>query len=87
MVDVGLRHVASYTEHRQKRLHPLEQDVVVVAAEGIGGDATTRAAPTEQSARQLVQAYLPVVRRTLQAIPDAPKRVSVVVTTGPLAHA
>src|SRR4029077_5518255 len=44
-------------------------------------------APTEQSARQLVQAYLPVVRRTLQAIPDAPKRVSVVVTTGPLAHA
>jgi len=28
--------------------------------------------PTEQSARQLVQAYLPVVRRTLQAIPDAP---------------
>jgi hypothetical protein len=44
-------------------------------------------APTEQSARQLVQAYLPVVRRTLEAIPDAPKRVSVVVTTGPLAHA
>ena len=44
-------------------------------------------APTEQSARQLVQAYLPVVRRTLEAIPDAPKRVSVVVTAGPLAHA
>ncbi len=44
-------------------------------------------APTEQSARQLVQAYLPVVRRTLQAIPDAPKRVSVVVTTGPPAQA
>ena len=43
-------------------------------------------APTEQSARQLVQAYLPVVRRTLEAIPDAPKRVSVVVTTAPLAH-
>jgi hypothetical protein len=44
-------------------------------------------APTEQSARQLVLAYLPVVRATLAAIPDAPKRVSVVVTTGPLAHA
>jgi hypothetical protein len=44
-------------------------------------------APTEQSARQLVQAYLPVVRRTLEAIPDAPKRVSVVVTAAPLAHA
>src|SRR5207245_8504708 len=44
-------------------------------------------APTEQSARQLVQAYLPVVRRTLQAIPDAPKRVQVVVTAGPQAHA
>ena len=44
-------------------------------------------APTEQSARQLVLAYLPVVRRTLEAIPDAPKRVSVVVTSGPLAHA
>src|SRR6266566_526632 len=44
-------------------------------------------APTEQSARQLVQAYLPVVRRTLQAIPDAPKRVSVVVTTGTFATA
>ena len=43
-------------------------------------------APTEQSARQLVQAYLPVVRRTLQAIPHAPKRVSVVVTAGPPAH-
>jgi len=39
-------------------------------------------APTEQSARQLVHAYLPVVRRTLEAIPDAPKRVSVVVATG-----
>jgi hypothetical protein len=34
-----------------------------------------------------VQAYLPVVRRTLQAIPDAPKWVSVVVTSGPPAHA
>src|SRR5438309_9944258 len=44
-------------------------------------------APTEQSARQLVQAYLPVVRRTLQASPGAPKRVAVVVTTGALAHA
>ena len=44
-------------------------------------------APTEQSARQLVQAYLPVVRRTLKAIPDAPKHVSVVVTAAPLAHA
>src|SRR2546430_9071398 len=44
-------------------------------------------APTEQSARQLVQAYLPVVRRTLEAIPDAPKRVQVVVTAGPPAHA
>jgi hypothetical protein len=39
-------------------------------------------APTEQSARQLVQAYLPVVRRTLQAIPDAPTSVSVVVAGG-----
>jgi hypothetical protein len=37
-------------------------------------------APTEQSARQLVYAYLPVVRRTLMAIPDAPQRVSVVVS-------
>ncbi|TMG41561.1 MAG: hypothetical protein E6H92_00270 [Chloroflexi bacterium] len=36
-------------------------------------------APTEQSARQLVLAYLPVVRRTLEAIPDAPRSVSVVV--------
>lgn len=36
-------------------------------------------APTEQSARQLVYAYLPVVRRTLRAIPDAPSDVSVVV--------
>ena len=44
-------------------------------------------APTEQSARQLVPAYLPVVRRTLEAIPDAPKRVQVVVTAGPPAHA
>jgi hypothetical protein len=44
-------------------------------------------APTEQSARQLIQAYLPVVRRTLEAIPDAPKHVSVVVTAAPLAHA
>jgi hypothetical protein len=44
-------------------------------------------APTEQSARQLVQAYLPVVRRSLAAIPDAPKHVSVVVTTTPFAHA
>src|SRR2546429_8812572 len=44
-------------------------------------------APTEQSARHLVQAYLPVVRWILQAIPDAPKRVSVVVMTGPLGHA
>ena len=40
------------------------------------------AAPTEQSARQLVHAYLPVVQRTLEAIPDAPKRVSVVVAAG-----
>jgi hypothetical protein len=39
-------------------------------------------APTEQSARQLVQNYLPVVRRTLQAIPDAPTSVSVVVAGG-----
>jgi hypothetical protein len=39
-------------------------------------------APTEQSARQLVHTYLPVVRRTLEAIPDAPKRVSVVVAAG-----
>ena len=39
-------------------------------------------APTEQSARQLVQAYLPVVRRTLRAIPDAPSDVSVVVAAG-----
>lgn len=38
-------------------------------------------APTEQSARQLVQAYLPVVRRTLEAIPDAPRSVSVVVSS------
>src|SRR5437879_12849274 len=44
-------------------------------------------APTEQSARQLVQAYLPVVRRTLQAIPDAPKRVSGVASSAPHAHA
>ena len=36
-------------------------------------------APTEQSARQLVLAYLPVVRRTLEAIQDAPRSVSVVV--------
>ncbi len=36
-------------------------------------------APTEQSARQLVQNYLPLVRRTLRAIPDAPTSVSVVV--------
>ncbi len=36
-------------------------------------------APTEQSARQLAQNYLPVVRRTLKAIPDAPAHVSVVV--------
>jgi hypothetical protein len=36
-------------------------------------------APTEQSARQLVIAYMPVVRRTLQAIPDAPRSVQVVV--------
>ena len=39
-------------------------------------------APTEQSARQLVQAYLPVVRRTLRAIPDAPSDVCVVVAAG-----
>ena len=39
-------------------------------------------APTEQSARQLVYAYLPVVRRTLQAIPHAPTSVSVVVAAG-----
>src|SRR5260370_3238998 len=44
-------------------------------------------APTEQSARQLVQAYPPVVRRTLEAIPDPPKRASVLVTTRPRAHA
>jgi hypothetical protein len=36
------------------------------------------AAPTEQSARQLAQTYLPVVRHTLKAIADAPQRVSVV---------
>ncbi|HYM49311.1 MAG TPA: hypothetical protein VET65_01950 [Candidatus Limnocylindrales bacterium] len=39
-------------------------------------------APTEQSARQLVVAYLPVVRRTLRAIPDAPSDVRVVVAGG-----
>lgn len=39
-------------------------------------------APTEQSARQLVFTYLPVVRRTLRAIPDAPSEVSVVVAAG-----
>ena len=36
------------------------------------------AAPTEQSARQLAQTYLPVVRHTLKAIANAPQRVSVV---------
>ena len=39
-------------------------------------------APTEQFSRQLVQAYIPVVRRTQRAIPDAPSDVSVVVAAG-----
>lgn len=36
-------------------------------------------APTEQSARELARNYLPLVRRTLKAIPDAPASVLVVV--------
>ena len=45
VVDVGLRHVTSLAQHRDQRLHPVEQDLVVVAPEGVGGDAAL-SAPT-----------------------------------------
>src|SRR4029077_16835483 len=46
VVDVGLRHVAALTEHREQRLHPLEQDLVVVAAQRVGRDASAGRPPT-----------------------------------------
>ena len=43
MIDVGLRHVTSLAQHRDQRLHPLDQDLVVVPPKRIGGDAALRA--------------------------------------------
>ena len=45
VIDVGLRGVAPIVKHRDQRLHPLKQDLVIVVAEGVGGNAAA-GAPT-----------------------------------------
>ena len=43
MIDVGLGRVSPLAKHRQQGLHPLDQDLVIVAAESVRGDPASRA--------------------------------------------
>ena len=52
VVDVGLGAIAPITQHVDQRLHPFEQDLVIIASKGIGGDSSLRtSAPTLPSPR------------------------------------